>query len=330
MTPARVVLGILAGMSAAVLVAGCGQAGSSGTKKDTNVSGAGCAPVAGDKLVVLKDDKHLQNSDNIVPAVNAKVATPVLLANLDKVSAALDTPKLVELNKQADIDRVAPAKVAAGFAKDNNLTAGVQKGSGSITVGAANFSESQTIGYLYKTVLEAAGYKVTVRTIGNRELYEPGLEKGEIQVVPEYAATLTEFLNQKANGKDATPKATPDIDKTMAALTELGAKYGLKFGKPSAAADQNAFGVTTAFSDKYKVTTLSEFASKCSGKASILGGPPECPQRSFCQQGLEKTYGIKFGKFTQLDAGGAQSKSGLKTGKVSLSLVFTSDAALAG
>ncbi|GAA4200316.1 hypothetical protein GCM10022220_04530 [Actinocatenispora rupis] len=324
------VLGILAGLSAGILVAGCGQAGSSGTKTESKASGAGCAPVAGDKLVVLKDDKHLQNSDNIVPAVNAKVATPALLANLDKVSAALDTPKLIQLNKQADVDRVAPAKVAADFAKANNLTAGVQKGSGSITVGAANFSESQTLGYLYQTVLQAAGYKVTVRTIGNRELYEPSLEKGEIQVVPEYAATLTEFLNQKANGKNAKPKASPNIDTTMTALTALGAKYGLKFGKPSAAADENAFGVTTAFADKYKVTTLSEFAAKCSGKATVLGGPPECPQRAFCQPGLEKTYGITFGKFTQLDAGGAQSKNGLKTGKVSLSLLLSSDAALAG
>ncbi|MGA8112109.1 MAG: glycine betaine ABC transporter substrate-binding protein [Actinocatenispora sp.] len=329
MQPSRVALGVLAGLSAAFLAAGCGQAGSSGTKKDTAVKGVGCAPVAGDKLVLLKDDKNLQNSDNIVPAVNATVAKPALLANLDKVSAALDTAKLVQLNKQADIDRVPPEKVAADFAKANDLTKGVQKGSGSITIGAADFSENKTIGYLYKTVLDAAGYSATVKTIGNRELYEPSLEKGQIQVVPEYAATLTEFLNQKANGKTAEPMASPDIDTTMAALTKLGDKYGLKFGKASDAADKNAFGVTTAFADKYKVSTLSDFAKKCSGKKTVLGGPPECPKRSFCQEGLEKTYGIAFGKFTQLDAGGSQSKNGLKTGKVSITLLLTSDAALA-
>jgi osmoprotectant transport system substrate-binding protein len=329
MRPSRVTLGILAGLSVAALAAGCGQAGSSGTKEDQNVKGAGCAPVAGNQLVLLKDDKHLQNSDNILPAINAKVATPALIANLDKVSAALDTPKLVQLNKQADIDRVPPQKVAADFAKANNLTAGVRRGSGSITIGAANFSENETIGYLYKTVLDAAGYQATVRGIGNRELYEPALERGEIQVVPEYAATLTEFLNQKANGKNAKPQASSDINRTMSALTSLGDKYGLKFGKPSMAADQNGFGVTKDFADKYKVSTLSQFAAKCSGKATVLGGPPECPQRPFCEVGLEKTYGISFGKFAQLDAGGAQSKNGLKTGKVSIALLFTSDAALA-
>ncbi|MEV0843691.1 glycine betaine ABC transporter substrate-binding protein [Actinocatenispora sera] len=328
--PRRVAIGILAGLSVAALAAGCGQAGSSGTKKETNVKGAGCAPVAGSQLVVLKDDKHLQNSDNIVPAVNAKVASPALIADLNKVSAALDTPKLIQLNKQADVDRVPPQKVAAGFAKTANLTDGVQKGSGSVTIGAANFSESKTLAYLYKTVLDAGGFTTSVRTIGNRELYEPALEKGEIQVVPEYAATLTEFLNQKANGKNAKPMASPDIDTTMKALTSLGAKDGLKFGEPSAAADENAFGVTKEFAEKNKVSTLSEFAAKCNGKATILGGPPECPDRAFCEQGLESKYGMKFGKFVQLDAGGSQSKNGLKTGKVSISLLLSSDAALAG
>jgi osmoprotectant transport system substrate-binding protein len=325
----RVVLGTLAILSAAAVAAGCGQAGSSGTQSDSSVSGAGCAPVSGDKLQILTDDKHLQNSDNIVPAVNADVATAALLADLSKVSAALDTPKLIQLNKQADIDRVPPQQVAAKFAKSANLTSGVQHGSGSITIGAADFSESKTLAYLYSTVLKAGGYSPTVRTIGNRELYEPALEKGQIDVVAEYAATLTEFLNQADNGANAAPMASPDIDKTMAALRKLGAKHNLKFGDPSAAADENAFGVTTAFAKKYKVSTLSQFAKKCSGKATILGGPPECPKRTFCEEGLEKTYGMKFGKFVQLDAGGSESKTGLKTGKVSITLLLSSDAALA-
>ena len=37
-------------------------------------SGDACAPVAGDKLVVLEDDKDLQNADNVIPAVNAAAA----------------------------------------------------------------------------------------------------------------------------------------------------------------------------------------------------------------------------------------------------------------
>ena len=167
-----------------------------------------------------------------------------------------------------------------------------------------------------------------MKNVGNRELYEPALEKGEIQVVPEYVGTLTEFINKAENGADAEPIASGDLDATVAGLTELGDKVGLKFGEPSAAADQNTFAVTTAFADEYGVTTLSDLAAKC-GSGLVLGGPPECPERPFCQPGLEDTYGLVFDSFTSLDAGGPLSKTALKQGKVTIALVFSSDAALA-
>ncbi len=327
----RVALGLVGLLATAGLVAGCGKAGSSGTQAPaSNAASGGCAPVAGTKLVVLDDDKHLQNADNVIAAVNSKVATPQLLAALDKVATALDPQKLIALNKATDIDHKTSAVAAQEFAQTNNLTSGLAKGAGGqIVIGAANFSESQTLAELYKITLTAAGYTATTQTIGDRELYEPSLEKGQIQVVPEYAATLAEFINGKVNGKSAAPVASPDVDKTVAALKDLGAKVGLSFGKASAANDQNAFAVTKDFQDKYAVKSLSDFASKCSGKDSILGGPPECPKRPFCEQGLENTYKISFGQFKSLDVGGPLTKKALTGGQISMGLVTTSDAALA-
>lgn len=328
----RLAVGAVGAVAAATLLAGCGDAGSSGTDApEQGASGAGCAPVAGDKLVVLSDDKKLQNTDNIIPAINVDVAKPPLIAALDKVSAALDTPKLIALNKSVDVDRKTPQVAAKEFADANGLTQGLAKGPGGpITVGAGNFSESQTIAELYKITLTAAGYQVKVQTIGNRELYEPALEKGEIQVVPEYAATMAEFLNTKANGKDAQPVSSPELDKTVSALKAAGDKAGIAFGQPSQAQDQNAFAVTKAFADKYQVSTLSDLAAKCSGQATVLAGPPECPQRPKCQAGLVQVYDFKAGSFSSLDAGGPQTKNALKTGAASVGLVFSSDAALAG
>jgi osmoprotectant transport system substrate-binding protein len=318
-------------LTAAVVLAGCGNAGSSGTEAPAGpAAGAGCAPVAGDTLVVLTDDKQLQNTDNVVPAINKDSSSPQIIAALDKVSAALDTTKLIELNKAVDIDRKSSKAAAQEFATANNLTAGIAKGSGGdLTVGAANFSENATLGELYNIALTAAGYKVKVQQIGNRELYEPALEKGEIDVVPEYAATLATFLNGKVNGESAPDPSSPELDTTMKNLTALGEKSGLVFGKPSSAQDQNAFATTTAFSDKYGVKTLSELAAKCSGAATVLGGPPECPQRPKCQQGLVSTYNFNAGKFSSLDAGGPLTKTGLKQGTISVGLVFSSDGALA-
>jgi osmoprotectant transport system substrate-binding protein len=318
------------GILAAALLAGCGEEGSSGTEAPaTGAAGAGCAPVAGDQLVVLEDDKKLQNTDNVIPAVNAEAAQPQLVAALDKVSAALDTEKLIALNKAVDVDRKTPPVAAQEFVTANNLTDGISKGpGGKIVIGAANFSENQILGELYKITLKAAGYDASVRQIGNRELYEPALEKGDIQVVPEYAATMAEFLNKKQNGANASEVASPDLNKTVEALKQLGDKAGITFGQPSQAQDQNAFAVTKAFADKYSVQTLSDLAGKCSGQATVLGGPPECPQRPLCQAGLERVYQFKAGSFSSLDAGGPQTKNALKTGTISVGLVFSSDGAL--
>jgi osmoprotectant transport system substrate-binding protein len=325
----RATLGVVLSVAALGLAA-CGEEGSSGTAAPPSVSGAGCAPVKGDKLVVLEDDKKLQNADNIIPAINTKVADPALIAALDKVSTALTSPKLIALNKAVDVDRKTPEVAAKDFATAEKLTDGLAKGpGGNVVIGAANFSENKTLGALYKIALDAAGYTSTVQSIGNRELYEPSLEKGEIQVVPEYAGTFTEFLNKKVNGASAQPVASGDVDKTVTALTDLAGKVGLKVGKASKAADQNAFAVTKALADKYSLKTLSDFASKCSGAATVLGGPPECPQRPFCQPGLETTYNLKVGKFSSLDAGGPQTKNALTTGSISIGLVFSSDGALA-
>jgi osmoprotectant transport system substrate-binding protein len=264
--------------------------------------------------------------------VNAKTAAMAgVIDALNHVSAALSLDKLIALNKAVDVDRKTPQTAAQDFATAEKFTDGIQKGAGGkLIIGAANFSENQTLAELYRLALVAAGYDATVQQIGNRELYEPSLEKDQIQVVPEYAGTLTEFLNKKVNGASAAPLASGDVDKTMTALKDLGTKVGLAFGQPAEAADQNAFAVTKAFADKYQVQTLTDFGSKCSGKATVLGGPPECPQRPFCQPGLQQTYSIQVGSFLSLDAGGPQTKTALKTGKVSLGLVFSSDSELAG
>lgn len=327
-------------VTSALILAGCSSdAGSISSATSPAMSDPGipvttaataqaCLPVPGDSIVVLTDDKMLQNSDNVIPAINAQSATNVpLLAALDAVSDSLDTPMLIQLNKAVDIDRKTSAEVAADFVKTAAIVAPMP-GSGSVTVGAANFSENITVAEVYAAVLRDAGFDASVRTIGNRETYMPALVSGEIDVVPEYAATAAEYLNHTINGADAAPIASGDIAQTYTALSALGNQSGLIFGKASAAQDQNAFAVTTAFAEKYGVTSLSDLAEKCGGGVS-LGGPPECPERTFCQLGLEDSYGIEVNDFAALDAGGPLTKTAIRKGEVSVGLVFSSDGELA-
>jgi osmoprotectant transport system substrate-binding protein len=327
----------LAPLALALLAtAACGTSGSSGTGGGSSSSGAAagtsCAPVAGQQMVVLKDDKALQNADNIVAVANASAAqkNPALLPALDAVGKALTTDDLVTMNNEVDVQRKSAGDVATAWVKDHPVTDGLAKGSGPISVGGANFTESTVLATIYADVLKAVGFDATVKQVGSRDLYLPALEKGsEIQAFPEYLATVTEAINKQVNGPNATAVASGDVQATLAAVKPLAAKKGLTFGTPSAAADANAFAVTQALADKLKVTTLSELADACKDGSLVLGGPPECPTRPFCQPGLEKTYGLKFSSFKALDAGGPLTKAAIQQGKVSIGLVFSSDGALA-
>lgn len=326
--------GLIGLLFLSIALTGCGESGSSGTKTKAKPSSSAagaedCAPMAGDQLVVLDDDKTLQTVDNIIPAVNAEASSDALLEALNGVSEALDTDKLIALNKQTDVDRETSPNVAKQFVEDEGLGEGASGGSGKVVVGHANFSENATLANIYAEVLKAAGFDASVRQLSNREVIEPALEKGDIDVVPEYVGTLTEFINKAENGADAEPVASGDLDATVEGLKGLGEKVGLVFGEPAAAQDQNAFAVTTAFADEHGVETLSDLADVC-GSGLVLGGPPECPERPFCQPGLEDTYGLTIDDFSALDAGGPLTKTALQQGKISVGLVFSSDAALAG
>jgi osmoprotectant transport system substrate-binding protein len=314
----------------------CGESGSSGTggsgSGGSEAAGEACAPVAGDQLVVLEDDRELQNADNVVPAVNAATAqaNPALTAALNAVSAAMTTEDLIGLNAAVDVDRQSAEDVASGWVEDSGVTDGLEQGSGTVAVGGANFTESTVLANVYADVLTAAGFDASVREVGNRELYLPALISGsDIQVFPEYLSTATEFLNRQVNGAEAQPVASGDVQATVTALQPLAEQVGLVFGEPSEAADQNAFAVTQEFADGLGVTTLSELADACGDGSLVLGGPAECPDRPFCQPGLEETYGLQFAEFRELDAGGPLTKAAIQQGEVSIGLVFSSDGALA-
>ncbi|MEU0355459.1 ABC transporter substrate-binding protein [Streptomyces cyaneofuscatus] len=202
---------------------------------------------------------------------------------------------------------------------------------GSLVVGSAAFTESKVLAELYAQILGDAGYSTSITTVKNRELYEPSLEKGEIDVVPEYAATITEFLNAKVNGAEKAqnaPLASGDAAATVAALEKLAEPLGLKVLPAGKAVDQNAFAVSKEFAEKNKLKTLSDLG-KSKLKVKIAAGD-ECEVRPFCAPGLKKTYGIDVTGIDPKGVGTPQSKQAVRDGKVELVLTTTTDAVLDG
>ncbi|MGW8486832.1 glycine betaine ABC transporter substrate-binding protein [Streptomyces sp. NPDC055886] len=202
---------------------------------------------------------------------------------------------------------------------------------GSLVVGSASFTESKVLAELYAQILGDAGYSTSVTTVKNRELYEPSVEKGEIDVVPEYAATLAEFLNAKVNGADeaqAEPVASGDVEATVSALKQLAEPLGLTVLPAGKAVDQNAFAVSKEFAEKNSLKTLSDLG-KSKLKVKIAAGD-ECEVRPFCAPGLKKAYGIDVTGIDPTGVGTPVSKQAVRDGKAQLVLTTTTDAVLDG
>lgn len=197
-----------------------------------------------------------------------------------------------------------------------------------ITVGGASFTESLIMMRMYEALLEDAGYDVTVQPVESRELYAPELVSGNIDVVPEYAATITEYLNLEENGPDAEVLASPDAEATVEQLRALAEPRGLRALEPAEAANQNAFFVKQDFAEQNDLETLSDLGE--SGLPIVLAGTPECPERVKCEIGLKELYGIDITEDLPLGFGSVQNKQAVVQGQAQLGLSGTTDGTLAG
>ncbi|GAA4885775.1 ABC transporter substrate-binding protein [Saccharopolyspora cebuensis] len=66
-------------------------------------------------LVPLDDPKNMFPAQNVVPLVGSGRLSPEQTAVLDRVSAALTTEKLTDLNRRLEVDKANPADVARDF-----------------------------------------------------------------------------------------------------------------------------------------------------------------------------------------------------------------------
>ncbi|MGW1843972.1 ABC transporter substrate-binding protein [Streptomyces sp. NPDC001966] len=195
-----------------------------------------------------------------------------------------------------------------------------------LTIGSAGFTESDLLARMYALLLDRAGYSTKIISVSNREIYEPALESGQIDVVPEYAATFADWLNAKKNGADAAPAGSPDLAVTMKALRSLAAPRGLTVLDPGRAVDQNAFAVAARYAAEHHLRTLSDLGR--SGLPVRLAAGDECVQRPYCAPGLKKTYGIRVTAVDPKGVGTTQAKQAVRNGQDQMVLTTTTDATL--
>jgi osmoprotectant transport system substrate-binding protein len=189
----------------------------------------------------------------------------------------------------------------------------------SITVGSANFQESVLLGDIYADALKAKGVKVTTKpNLGSRQVYIPALQDGSIDLIPEYSGTLLQYFN-----KTATQVSSADV---LAALqTALPAT--LQVLDQSTAQDKDAIVVTKTTAAKYHLTTIADLAPVAG--TLTLGAAPEFKTVADGIPALKSIYGVTFGHFNALDAGGPLTINALKNGTIDAGDVFTTDPSLA-
>ncbi|GGX75088.1 ABC transporter substrate-binding protein [Streptomyces anandii] len=195
-----------------------------------------------------------------------------------------------------------------------------------LTVGSAGFTESDLLAQMYALLLNQAGYRTSLITVANRELYEPALESGGVDVVPEYAATFADWLNAKTHGSGARPVGSPDLEVTMSALRRLATPRGLTVLEPGRAVDQNAFAVSASYAHRHHLRTLGDLGA--SGLKVRLAAGDECVQRPYCAPGLRRTYGIDITGIDPKGVGTTQAKEAVRGGRDQMVLTTTTDAGL--
>jgi osmoprotectant transport system substrate-binding protein len=199
------------------------------------------------------------------------------------------------------------------------VSAGASSSKPAIVIGSTNFEEQAIVSNIWADVLKKAGYPVTVEpALGTRAIVVPAIEKGQINLEPDYAASLLGFLH----GGTPQPAGT-NISTAIPADQKALASFGVTVFPASKALDTNVFAVTKSTASKDHLTTLSSlkpFASKLT-----LGGPPECPTFAGCQPGLKKVYGLQFAGFKSLDEAGPLSVAALKNGEAQVVELFSSD-----
>ncbi|MEJ1231455.1 MAG: glycine betaine ABC transporter substrate-binding protein [Galbitalea sp.] len=95
----------------------------------------------------------------------------------------------------------------------------------SVVVGSANFSENVILADIYGQALAENGFKVSYKlNIGARAAYIPALEKGEVNLIPEYSGSILDFLDNSATANSRPTSRRPStraLPKGLTALTPV-------------------------------------------------------------------------------------------------------------
>lgn len=165
-----------------------------------------------------------------------------------------------------------------------------------LTVGSKSFTESRILAEIYSLALEKAGYRIRRRfDLGGTLIAHAALQKGEIDLYPEYTGTgLMNVLNLPPEKNEKWVFSTLN--------REYGKRWSLRWLNPAQANDSQVLVVTQKTADKYQLYTLSQL--KKWAPHLRLAAISEFMDREDGLKGLQETYGnLAFKEIRQYDNG---------------------------
>jgi len=152
-----------------------------------------------------------------------------------------------------------------------------------LAVGSKDFTEELILGEMYAQVLEKNGFSITRKLdLGGTQVAMEALQRGDIDLYPEYTGTALITELKAHPGKDA--RANYEQVKSAYA-----SRYDLVWLEPAPFNDTQALATTQATATKYGIRSLSDL-SKAAPQLR-LGAIPEFTKREDALPGLQKAYG---------------------------------------
>lgn len=192
--------------------------------------------------------------------------------------------------------------------------------SSAITVSSANFPEAEIIANIYSGALQSKGIKVNEKfNIGSREAYVPAIEKGDIDLIPEYTGNLLAYLDPKADA--STPEKIDD------GLAKVLPEKKLSVLNKAPGEDKDAIVVTQQTAKDWNLKSIADLQSHQS--ELTVGGPPEFNTRQTGMVGIKSAYGVSAASYEPIsDGGGPATVKALVDGKVKAANIFTTSPAI--
>lgn len=184
-----------------------------------------------------------------------------------------------------------------------------------VTIGSSIYYSAEIIGEIYAQRLEANGFTVHRQfRIGQREVFMPELEAGNIDLFPDYLGNLLQYFDPQ------NPART--TDEILAALPDALPDQIHAFAM-APASDQDSYNVTAETAEKYNLKTIADL--KNLGRPVKIGANSEAQDRPYGPKGLKDVYGVETQFVPIEDSGGPLTVKALNDGDVDAADIYTSD-----